>query len=255
MFLILLSPAKTLDFEKKLDCKTTTKPLFTSESKQLIDCLLSMSKNEIGKLMSISEKLTELNYKRFKDWNEDFNIMNSRHAISCFTGDVYKGLNVDDFSIDDLEYSQNHLRILSGLYGLLRPLDLIKAYRLEMGTKLENSEGKNLYQFWNNKITESLNQDFKLTKNKYLVNLASNEYFESVKKENFKYEIITPKFLDEKKGIYKVVSFFAKKARGSMASYIIKNRIKSIADLKNFSGLGYKFSPEKSDEINLTFIR
>jgi len=255
MFLILLSPAKSLDFEKKLNCKISTIPTFISESKILVDQLLNMGKNEIGKLMGISDKLIELNYNRYKSWDEDFNTSNSRHAISCFTGGVYKGLNVSDFSTDDLEYSQNHLRILSGLYGLLKPLDLMQPYRLEMGTKLQTNKGKNLYEFWDNKITDKLNQNFIECKNEYLINLASNEYFDSVNQSKIKKSIITPKFLDKKNGTYKVISFFAKKARGSMASFILKNKIETLKQLKEFNGLDYKFSIEKSDNKNLIFIR
>ncbi len=255
MFLIVLSPAKTLDFERKLNCKQSTIPSFLQESKSLINYLLKMKKEEIGKLMSISQKLTDLNYERYRSWNKDFNITNARHAISCFTGDVYKGLDVNSFSSDDLNYSQHHLRILSGLYGVLRPLDLMKPYRLEMGVKLKTERGKNLYDFWENKITENLNQNLSDNNNQYLINLASNEYFDSVHKNKLIKKVITPKFLDEKNGVYKVISFFAKKARGSMASYIIKNKIETLEGLQQFDGLKYRFSSEKSDESNLVFIR
>tara|TARA_B100000579_G_C22781386_1_gene829502 strand:- start:55 stop:822 length:768 start_codon:yes stop_codon:yes gene_type:complete len=255
MFLIVLSPAKTLDFERKLNCKKSTIPSFLQESKNLINYLLKMKKEEIGKLMSISQKLTDLNYERYRSWSEDFNITNSRHAISCFTGDVYKGLDVNSFSSDDLNYSQHHLRILSGLYGVLRPLDLMKPYRLEMGVKLKTERGKNLYDFWENKITENLNQNLSDNNNQYLINLASNEYFDSVHKNKLIKKVITPKFLDEKNGVYKVISFFAKKARGSMASYIIKNKIETLEGLQKFDGLKYRFSSERSDESNFVFIR
>ena len=255
MFLIVLSPAKSLDFERKLNCKKSSKPVFISESKMLINYLLKMKKEEIGKLMGISKKLTDLNYDRYKSWSDDFNLNNSRHAISCFTGDVYKGLDVNSFSLEDLDYSQDHLRILSGLYGLLRPLDLMKPYRLEMGVKLQTEKGKNLYEFWKNKLTEKLNQNFIESKNEYLINLASNEYFDSVNKSQLLKKIITPKFLDKKNGNYKVISFFAKKARGSMAAYIIKNKIQTIDKLQGFQGLEYKFCHERSDEQNLVFIR
>ncbi len=255
MFLIVLSPAKSLDFDRKLNCKKSSMPAFISESKILINYLLKMKKEEIGKLMGISQKLIDLNYDRYKSWSEDFNLTNSKHAISCFTGDVYKGLDVNSFSLEDLEYSQDHLRILSGLYGLLRPLDLMKPYRLEMGVKLQTKKGKNLYQFWENKLTDKLNQNFIDAKNEYLINLASNEYFNSINKSKLLKKIITPKFLDKKNGNYKVISFFAKKARGSMASYIIKNKIQTLNELQNFEGLEYKFCNERSDDSNLVFIR
>ena len=255
MFLILLSPAKSLDFDRKLNCSKSSMPDFIPESRELINHLLKMKKEEIGNLMNISQKLTDLNYDRYKSWNEDFNLNNSRHAIYCFTGDVYKGLDVNSFSLEDLEYSQDHLRILSGLYGLLRPLDLMKPYRLEMGVKLQTDKGKNLYDFWEDKLTDKLNQNFIDSKNEYLINLASNEYFYSVNKFRISKKIITPKFLDKKNGNYKVISFFAKKARGSMASYIIKNKIQTINELEKFKGLEYKFCNERSDEKNLVFIR
>ena len=255
MFLVLLSPAKSLDFEKKLNCKKSSFPSFIPESKMLINYLLKMKKEEIGKLMGISQKLIDLNYDRYKSWNEDFNLTNSRHAISCFTGDVYKGLDVNTFSLEDLEYSQDHLRILSGLYGLLRPLDLMQPYRLEMGVKLQTKKGKNLYEFWGNKITDKLNQNFISSNNNYLINLASNEYFDSVNKSQLLKKVVTPKFLDKKNGNYKVISFFAKKARGSMAAYIIKNKIQTLDELQDFQGLEYKFCHERSDEYNLVFIR
>ncbi len=255
MFLIVLSPAKSLDFDRKLNCKKSSIPDFIHESKMLINYLLKLKKEELGRLMGISQKLINLNYERYKSWNEDFNLNNSRHAIFCFTGDVYKGLDVNSFSLEDLEYSQGHLRILSGLYGLLRPLDLMKPYRLEMGVKLQTEKGKNLYEFWENKLTDKLNQNFIDSKNEYLVNLASNEYFDSVNKSKLLKKIITPKFLDKKNGNYKVISFFAKKARGSMASYIIKNKIQTLDELQNFEGLDYKFCNERSSEGDLVFIR
>lgn len=255
MFLVVLSPAKSLDFEKKLNCKKKSLPSFIPESKMLINYLLKMKKDEIGKLMGISQKLTDLNYDRYKSWSEDFNLTNSRHAISCFTGDVYKGLDVNSFSLEDLEYSQDHLRILSGLYGLLRPLDLMQPYRLEMGIKLQTNKGKNLYEFWQNKITNQLNQNLIDLKNEYLINLASNEYFDSVNQSQLLKKVVTPKFLDKKNGNYKVISFFAKKARGSMASYIIKNKIQTLNELQAFQGLEYKFCAERSDDSSLVFIR
>ena len=255
MFLILLSPAKSLDFDRKLNCTKSSIPDFIPESRVLINHLLKMKKEEIGSLMNISQKLTDLNYDRYKSWNKDFNLNNSRHAIYCFTGDVYKGLDVNSFSLEDLEYSQDHLRILSGLYGLLRPLDLMKPYRLEMGVKLQTDKCRNLYDFWGDKLTDKLNQNFIESKNEYLINLASNEYFDSVNKSRISKKIITPKFLDKKNGNYKVISFFAKKARGSMASYIIKNKIQTINELENFKGLEYKFCNKRSDEKNLVFIR
>lgn len=253
MFLIILSPAKRLNFEKKINIKTESKPIFINDSQDLINNLISLKKRDISSLMNLSQDLTDLNFERYKNWTINHNMKNSRPAITCFEGDVYKELKVDEFSELDLKYLQNHVRILSGLYGILKPFDLIQAYRLEMGTKLKSKKGDNLYQFWGEKINKSLQNDLK--DKSYLINLSSNEYYRSIVHKKIKEEIITPIFLDEKKGKYKVISFFAKRARGAMTNYIIKNRIENVDDLKNFNGLGYKFNSKKSTDGDLVFYR
>ena len=205
--------------------------------------------------MKISSSLGDLNTKRYKSWNVDFNNSNSRQSILCFKGGVYIGLDVDSFSEVDLLYSQNTLRILSGLHGLLKPLDLIKPYRLEMGTSLKNKNGKNLYDFWGNKITDSLNSSLEKSNSNFLLNLASNEYFKSINDKKIKVPIINVKFLDKKKDTYKIISFFAKKARGAMAAFVIKNKIRNTSDLKDFNGLGYSFDNSRSEKESFVFTR
>ncbi len=251
----LLSPAKTLDFKTNYNFSTSTIPDFLKESEELISELRKINCKDISQIMTLSQKLSELNFNRYQSWNTDFNSSNARQSILCFKGGVYKGLDVDSFSNDDLLYSQNFLRILSGLHGVLKPLDLIKPYRLEMGTKLKTKKGKNLYEFWDEKITNSLNQTLKESDSKFLLNLASNEYFSSINHNKIIRKIINIKFLDEKNGVYKIISFFAKKARGAMAGFVLKNKIKTINDLKNFNELGYVFDNSRSTDYSLTFIR
>ena len=227
--IILLSPAKTLDYETPSINISHTIPNLLSNSKKLINNLKEKKPEEISNLMNISDKLASLNSDRYKSWKglkEKSN--NSKQAIFVFKGDVYQGLDIDSFGKKDLEYSQNHLRLLSGLYGLLRPLDIIEPYRLEMGTKLKTNKGKNLYEFWGNKITESINMRAKENGSKGIVNLASVEYFSSVKTENLDLPVYSPVFKDFKNGKYKIISFFAKKARGTMARFIIQNKINKI---------------------------
>lgn len=253
--LAILSPAKTLDFESKNNFSQHTHPEFIQDSSYLVDELKQMSSEDISNLMKISSSLGELNIKRFKSWNIDFNNSNARQSILCFKGGVYIGLDIDSFSEDDLLYSQNTLRILSGLHGLLKPLDLIKPYRLEMGTSLKNKNGKNLYDFWGNKITDSLNSSLENSNSNFLLNLASNEYFKSINDKKIKVPIINVKFLDKKKDTYKIISFFAKKARGAMAAFVIKNKIRNTNDLKDFNSLGYVFDDSRSEKELLVFTR
>ena len=253
--LVLLSPAKSLDYDSPLLTKKNTKPRFIEESAELIAELRKLSVGEVGALMSISEKLAALNHERFASWERDFNADNSRQAILAFTGDVYQGMELSEWSAGDFATAQKQVRILSGLYGLLRPLDLMQPYRLEMGTKFANERGKNLYEFWGSKITELLNADQKKSGSDAIVNLASNEYFSSVKRKELKGELITPVFKDEKKGTYKIISFYAKKARGMMADYIVRNGITDPADLKGFKTAGYRFSKKESSDGSLVFLR
>ncbi|NNP71812.1 hypothetical protein A7P53_04920 [Acinetobacter defluvii] len=253
--LVLISPAKTLDYETDLPTDQHTMPRLLDASEQLITVCKALSATEIASLMSVSEKIASLNAARFHDWTTDFNFSNARQAIFAFKGDVYTGLDAYHLSMKSIEYSQKHLRMLSGLYGLLRPLDLMMPYRLEMGTKLKNSAGNNLYEFWGDKITDLIHQDLQQAGSKILVNLASDEYYKSVKESKIDAEIIKPVFLDQKNGQYKVISFYAKKARGLMARFIVENQIESIEALKTFNSEGYYFDAESSLKGELVFKR
>lgn len=251
--LILLSPSKTLDYDSPLITPKYTQPELLHYTQQLIAYCQQLTISEIAQLMKISPKLAELNYQRFQNWQANSTLKNARQAILAFKGDVYEGLNVEDFSSYDLTFAQKHLRILSGLYGLLKPLDLIQAYRLEMGIKLQNGHNENLYQFWNNVITDLLNQQLEATE--CMINLASNEYFKVVKPKQLHCRIIEPIFLDESKGNYKIISFYAKKARGLMSRYIIKHQLSQIQDIQSFNLGGYQFVKQLSDENRWIFRR
>ena len=253
--LILLSPAKSLDYDSPLPIKKHSQPRMLGDSEELIQHLRGMSPAELGELMSISEKLSELNAERYITWEPDFTAENSRQALFAFTGDVYQGMNLTEWNTADFGLAQKQIRILSGLYGVLRPLDLMQPYRLEMGTKLANDRGSNLYQFWGERITDLLNQDLKKSGNNIIVNLASNEYFKSVKKAQLNGDLITPVFKDEKNGNYKIISFYAKKGRGMMTDFIIRNAITEAAELEKFNTAGYKFSKTESSPGKPTFLR
>ena len=253
--LTLLSPAKTLDFDTPPTTKKATQADFLEHSAELVDVLKPYSPDEIGALMKLSPALSELNAQRYHDWLLPFSADNAKAAVLAFKGDVYTGLEAETFSQKELDFAQQHLRILSGLYGLLRPLDLIQPYRLEMGTKLENPRGKNLYEFWGNIITDALNAELAQHSNKTIVNLASNEYFKSVKHKQLNGELITPVFKDEKNGQYKIISFYAKKARGLMAAYIMQNGLDKADDIKAFDVAGYRFSEEDSSADSWVFKR
>jgi len=253
--LMVISPAKTLDFDSPLATKQFSQPALLDKSQQLIDVARKLSPAQIGSLMHISDKLAELNAQRFNDWQPPFSLDNARQAILAFKGDVYTGLQAEDFSKKDFDFAQQHLRMLSGLYGLLRPLDLMQAYRLEMGIKLENPAGANLYSFWGDTLTEALNQALAEQGDEVLINLASDEYFKAVKPKKLNGRIIKPVFLDEKNGKFKVISFYAKKARGLMSRYIIQQRLTKPAQLKKFDLEGYFFDAESSSEDELVFKR
>lgn len=253
--LALISPAKTLDYETALPTDTYTQPRLLEQSQQLIDVCRKLSATEIAALMSVSEKIANLNVDRFRDWNADFDFSNARQALFAFKGDVYTGLDAYHLKDQDIDFAQQHLRMLSGLYGLLRPLDLMMPYRLEMGTKLKNSRGHNLYEFWGNMITDQINQDLAEIDAKVLVNLASDEYYKSVNEKKIQAEIIKPVFLDQKNGKYKVISFYAKKARGLMARYLIENKLSQVEQLKAFDSEGYYFDAESSSNKELVFKR
>lgn len=253
--LIVVSPAKTLDYESPLTTKAYTQPELIAHSAELIKECRLLTPSDISALMKVSDKIAGLNVARFEQWRETFTPDNSRQAILAFKGDVYTGLDAESFSEADFEYAQNHLRMLSGLYGLLKPLDLMQPYRLEMGTRLANSRGTNLYQFWGNVITDKLNEALKAQGDSLLINLASNEYFKAVKPKSLNGQVITPVFKDCKNGQYKVISFYAKKARGMMARYIIGNKIDSIEALKAFDTAGYYYVEAESSDNEIVFKR
>lgn len=253
--LAIISPAKTLDFETKIDGFTFSQPELTTYSQQLIEICKQLSPAEVGSLMSISDKLAALNVARFTEWQVEHTEKNSKAAIFAFKGDVYTGLEAETLSQAEIEYAQSHLRMLSGLYGLLKPLDLMQPYRLEMGTKLANSQGKDLYAFWGNVITEHLQQAIDEQGDNILVNLASDEYFSAVKPSQLNAQIIKPVFLDEKNGKFKVISFYAKKARGMMVRFMLQTQPASVKQLKDFNYGGYWFDEEASTATELVFKR
>lgn len=253
--LAIISPAKTLDFESAVKNFPVSQPHFTDYSEQLIEVCRKLSPQDLSSLMSISDKLAGLNAARFAEWTKVHNEDNSRAALFAFKGDVYTGLDADSLSEDDVAFAQSHLRMLSGLYGLLKPLDLMQPYRLEMGTKLANSKGKDLYAFWGNVITQAVQQAIDEQGDNVLINLASDEYYKSVKENQLKAKIIKPVFLDNKNGKYKVISFYAKKARGLMCRYLIQNRLTDIEQLKEFDLGGYWFDSASSTETEFVFKR
>ncbi len=253
--LTVISPAKTLDFETPPTIREFTLPAFLKDSAELIDQLRRLEPDNIGKLMSISPKLATLNSNRYHQWSLPFNPNNAKQSVLAFKGDVYTGLDAESLNANELAFAQDHLRILSGLYGVLRPLDLIQAYRLEMGTQLSNLRGNNLYEFWGNIITESINQDLKKQKDNLLINLASNEYFKSIKAETLNANVITPVFKDRKNGVYKIISFYAKKARGLMSRYIIQHQLTNHEDIKKFDLAGYSFDVNASTNNEWFFSR
>lgn len=253
--LILVSPAKTLDYESPLSTQKHTQPDFIDHSAELIEVCRQLTPADVASLMKVSDKIAGLNVARFAQWSPEFNFDNARQALFAFKGDVYTGLEANSLSEDEIEYAQSHLRMLSGLYGLLKPLDLMQPYRLEMGTRLANPRGSNLYQFWGDIITDKVNDALQAQGDSWLINLASNEYFKAVKTKNVKGKIITPVFKDCKNGTYKVISFYAKKARGMMARYIIENRVNDLDALKAFDTAGYYFVAAESTATELVFKR
>lgn len=253
--LTVISPAKTLDYETPSHTDQHTLPRFLEHSNALIAVLEQLSVQGVAELMKLSDKLASLNVARYNSWPSDLTTANSKQAILAFKGDVYTGLDAATLSTDQLDYAQQHLRILSGLYGVLKPLDLMYPYRLEMGTKLQNSRGTNLYQFWDERLTTSLNDELEHEEKPVVVNLASNEYFKAIKPKTLNARIITPVFKDWKSGQYKIISFYAKKARGLMARYIIEHQINQPDALKNFDYEGYRFAESMSEGDAWVFIR
>ena len=251
----IVSPAKSLNFDNSCSIKMYSQCSFLKDSQILVNDLKKYTPKQISNLMKISDKLGTLNADRYSNWSLPFNEDNAKQAAFAFQGDVYQGLKIDSFSQDDLIYAQDHFRILSGLYGLLKPLDLIQAYRLEMGASFKNKRGENLYEFWNSIITEHLNKELELSKSLYLLNLASNEYYKVIQPKALNTTVITPVFKDWKNGQYKIISFFAKKARGMMAAYQLKNKINNPEDLKGFDTAGYTFNDDMSQGNQLVFTR
>jgi cytoplasmic iron level regulating protein YaaA (DUF328/UPF0246 family) len=255
--LTVLSPAKSLDYESPLPTRKHSQPEMLDQAEQLVKIMATKTPGELARLMSISAGLAETNFERFQDWERPFTTRSARPALLAFKGDVYLGLDAGaTFSERDYTDAQKTLRILSGLYGVLRPLDLMLPYRLEMGTRLATPEGRDLYDFWGTSITEAVDLAIEASPGaRALVNLASNEYFKSVRPERLAVPVVTPSFLDERNGSYKVISFFAKKARGAMAGWIIQNRVRPVAALQGFDRLGYRFDPDRSTRLRPVFCR
>ncbi len=253
--LLVVSPAKKLDYEPQTKTTIHTIPDYLKDSTQLIKRMRDFSSLDISELMDVSTKIADLNFDRYAKWTPKFSLKNSKQSILAFKGDVYTGMDAVSFNSSDFKFAQKHLRILSGLYGLLRPLDLMKAYRLEMGSKLSTTRGKNLYEFWDTKITEGLNEQLRNIKSDVLINLASNEYFKSIKKQHLTANIITPVFKDYKNGDYKMIGIYAKKARGMLSRHIIKNKIINPEEIKEFDAEGYKFNKKLSHDYNWVFTR
>ena len=249
--LILISPAKTLDYSAP-NFKEFTQPEFQQDVKSLIQVMKKKSAKEISQLMNVSDSLAALNEERFKTFQTEFNSENSKQALLAFKGDVYTRISVDIFTSEDFDFAQNHLRILSGLYGLLKPLDLIQPYRLEMGTRLENKKGKNLYEFWDKKIAKAINQ---AAKGKPIINLASQEYFKAVDQKTLKSPLINIHFKEFKNGRYEIIGFFAKQARGMMTNFAIKTRLTNPEDLKTFNVERYEYSEKLSSPNDWVFVR
>lgn len=253
--LTVISPAKTLDFETPALTDEFTQPAHLRQSRQLIKRLRKFSADDLSRLMGVSSNIANLNADRFKQWKTPFKPENARQALFAFKGDVYIGLDAYSMNEDNINFAQKHLRMLSGLYGLLRPLDLMQPYRLEMGTRLNTGLGENLYQFWDNRITDAINKELKSMDTPILINLASNEYFKSIKTRIVKGEVITPVFKEYHKGKYQIISFFAKKARGLMSRYIIDHEFTDAESIKNFNKEGYAFDEALSRGNDWVFSR
>ena len=253
--LALISPAKKLDFESDPTLDTHTQPDFLPQSKKLVGAARKLSRQDLRNLMGISEKLADQNFQRFKEFKPPFDLNNAKQAAMVFNGDTYVGLRAREMSKDDLEYAQDHLRILSGLYGVLRPLDLIQPYRLEMGLKFKNPGGENLYEFWNGKLAKAIDQAVADHKDPTIVNLASNEYFKAIDAKSLKAPVITPVFKEINQSQARVIGLFAKQARGMMARFMITKRIETADGLKKFTDGGYRFQAEQSDDKTWVFTR
>ncbi|OSQ43202.1 peroxide stress protein YaaA [Thalassospira alkalitolerans] len=253
--LAVVSPAKKLDFEMDAPEMVVSEPEFLDDTEELIEVARKKSRSDLMNLMGISENLADLNYQRFQHFSRPFDRTNAKPAIYAFRGDTYIGLDADTMDAKDIDWAEGHFRMLSGLYGLLKPRDLMQPYRLEMGTRLENPRGKDLYAFWGDKLSQQINAITKGHKDRSLINLASNEYFKSVKKDALEVPVITPVFKEVKVGVAKVISFSAKRARGMMARYMIDNRLESPEDLKSFDLDGYRYQNDLSNDNEWVFTR
>lgn len=250
---ILISPAKTLDFNSNIQSSLNSEPVFIENANRIAKVMMQFNTNGIAKLMSVSTQLANLNFERYQHWFHNETPL--RQAVLAFKGDVYQGLEPETFTQSDMEYAQEHLRILSGLYGILRPADLIKPHRLEMGTQLEFDQYKNLYQYWGNTLTKKLDEELKYATDRFVVNLASKEYASSIDFKALSAKVISPEFKDYKNGQYKIISFFAKKARGRMAAFLIRNRINDHNDIAAFSEDGYIYNAQVSKPAKPVFTR
>lgn len=253
--IIVISPAKTLDFVSPPSTQEYSQPVFLPESARLIHRLKKISVEGLSDLMGVSSKIARLNHARYRSWQQPFTCDNAKQAILAFKGDVYAGLDVASFTAADIRFAQKHLYILSGLYGILRALDLIQPYRLDMGTRLAINGSNNLYQFWDNRISDWLDKTLQARKSRMLINLASNEYFKAIRPERINTEIVTPVFKEFRNGAFKVISFSAKKARGMMSRYIIKNRLRNIDTIKQFHEANYRYRADLSDRGTWVFAR
>ena len=253
--ILLISPAKSLDYETPVPVKKHSQGEFLDEAKKLMSTLRKLNPEQLSSLMHISEKLADLNFQRNLNWQLPFTSDNARQAIFAFTGDVYQGLEAYSLDSKDLAFAQKHLRILSGLYGVLRPLDLIQPYRLEMGSALKHGKHQSLYEFWGSRLAEHLNEELDSQRSQSVINLASNEYFKAVDKKVLKHPVISPVFKDYKNGKYKVISFFAKKARGYMAAWVIRNRIDNPDKIVDFDVAGYRYAASESSPDAPVFLR
>lgn len=253
--LTVISPAKTLDFDTAAPARRATQPQFLARAAELVEDARALAPDDIRNLMGVSETIAELNHRRFMNWSQPFNKRNAKHSLLAFKGDVYVGLEAETLDDNELSFAQQHLRILSGLYGLLRPLDLMQPYRLEMGLPFANRGGKNLYEFWGTAITDALNKAIRKSGTNVLVNLASQEYFRAVQAKSLNADVITPVFRDLKGERYKVISFYAKKARGQMARFIIENELQAPDDLKQFKTGGYCYNKKESSAREMVFTR
>lgn len=254
--LIILSPAKILNFKDAAVTDKFSKPEFLSEAELLVHLIRELSATELSKLLSINTNLTQLNFDRFFNWHKPFTLKNAKQAVLTFDGEVFRGLNAKTFSSEDFEYAQQHLRILSGLYGVLRPLDLIQPYRLEVSSKLRNPNGNDLYAFWKETVTQSVIKALKKSKQpSFILNLASSEYFKTINLKDKKIRVIDVEFYEYKNDQYSQIVIYTKKARGLMARYVIENRIEDEEELKGFNSEGYWFTPHLSSPNKLVFSR